>query len=72
MPAPRRLSREEKPLYDLGQRLRAAVESTSIQSSDGAKFVTISIGIGHLATRASPEPMTTHDLLDGERVGDRA
>jgi two-component system, cell cycle response regulator len=48
----------------VAERLRAAVESTSIQTSDGTQFVTISIGIGHLATRASPEPMTTHDLLD--------
>jgi diguanylate cyclase (GGDEF)-like protein len=48
----------------VAERLRAAVASTAIRTSDGVRFVTISIGVGHLATRMSPEPMTTHDLLD--------
>lgn len=46
----------------VAERLRTAVENTSIQTSDGPRSITISIGIGHLAMRA--EPMTTHDLLD--------
>jgi len=48
----------------VAERLRAAVEATSIQTSDGSQTITISIGIGHLATRVSSEPLTTHDLLD--------
>jgi two-component system, cell cycle response regulator len=48
----------------VAERMRAAVEQTSIQTSGGERFVTISIGIGHHATRVSPEPQTTHDLLD--------
>jgi diguanylate cyclase (GGDEF)-like protein len=48
----------------VAERLRAAVEKTSIQTSAGPRMITISIGIGHLATRVGPEPLTTHDLLD--------
>ena len=48
----------------VAERLRAAVESTSIKTSGGSRMITISIGIGHLATRASPDPLTSLDLLD--------
>jgi diguanylate cyclase (GGDEF)-like protein len=48
----------------VAERLRVAVESTSIQTSAGERFITISIGIGNLGTRASREVMTTLDLLD--------
>lgn len=48
----------------VAERLRVAVESTSIQTSAGERFITISIGIGNLGPRASAEAMTTHDLLD--------
>jgi len=48
----------------VAERLRAAVAETSIRTAAGLLLITISIGIGHLATRAAPEPLTTHDLLD--------
>ncbi len=48
----------------VAERLRTAVENMSIRTATGPRVVTISIGIGHLATRVSPEPLTTHDLLD--------
>lgn len=48
----------------VAERLRDAVSSTAIQTVGGPRLVTISIGIGHLSTRASAEPLTTHDLLD--------
>jgi diguanylate cyclase (GGDEF)-like protein len=55
---------DREAALQVAERLRAAVENTSVQTSDGTRSITISIGIGHLGTRASPEPMTTHDLLD--------
>jgi diguanylate cyclase (GGDEF)-like protein len=55
---------DREAALQVAERLRTAVESTSVQTSDGTRSITISIGIGHLGTRASPEPMTTHDLLD--------
>jgi diguanylate cyclase (GGDEF)-like protein len=55
---------DREAALQVAERLRAAVETTSVQTSDGTRSITISIGIGHLGTRASPEPMTTHDLLD--------
>lgn len=48
----------------VAERLRIAVETTSIQTAAGSLFITISIGIGHLSTRTNAEPLTTHDLLD--------
>lgn len=48
----------------VAERLRTAVENTPVQTSAGPRMITISIGIGHLATRVSPDPLTTHDLLD--------
>jgi diguanylate cyclase (GGDEF)-like protein len=48
----------------VAERLRTAVESTAIQTSAGPRMITVSIGIGHFATRVSPDPLTTHDLLD--------
>ena len=53
---------DREAAMQVAERLRTAVENTLIQTSDGARSITISIGIGHLAMRA--EPMTTHDLLD--------
>jgi diguanylate cyclase (GGDEF)-like protein len=46
------------------EQLRTAVATTPMPAAGKADLVTISIGIGHLATRASAEPLTTHDLLD--------
>lgn len=48
----------------VGERLRAAVESTSIQTSAGERSITISIGIGSLGTRPGPEALTSLDVLD--------
>jgi diguanylate cyclase (GGDEF)-like protein len=48
----------------VAERLRTSVEGTSLQTCAGARLITISIGIGHLSTRASADPLTTHDLLD--------
>lgn len=48
----------------VAERLRAGVERSLLQTCAGALLITVSIGIGHLATRASAEPLTTHDLLD--------
>lgn len=48
----------------VAERLRTAVERTSIHTAAGSLMITISIGIGLLETRASTDPFTTHDLLD--------
>jgi diguanylate cyclase (GGDEF)-like protein len=48
----------------VAERLRTAVADNPMETSAGSQSFTISIGIGHLATRAGPEPLTTHDLLD--------
>lgn len=55
---------DREAAHHVGERLRTAVERTSIPTSAGPRMITISIGIGHMATRVIPEPLTTHDLLD--------
>jgi two-component system cell cycle response regulator len=48
----------------VAERLRSAIESSSIQTAAGKLNVTISVGVGSLLNRASTEPQTTLDVLD--------
>ncbi len=55
-------SRDDAAL--VAERLRAAVERSTIATTAGVLNVTISIGVGSLQSRVSPEPQTTLDVLD--------
>jgi len=61
--APRRLSRDEKPLYDLGQRLRTAV--TTNRDEGGARKEEIEISTTHAGALALAAPVAEDGVVVG-------